>query len=107
MNVSILSASLHDMVCKSPPRQLGDRSLLGPGCRCCPGQSSKRGQGWKTGRESALSRAKQPLFPLSLPAAVVDLDGAVATLDLDRNSGRGFYRLGGFVVAPSVLDRCW
>ena len=47
------------------------------------------------------------LCPLSLPAAVGDLDEAVTTLDLDENSGRGFYRSGGFVVALSVLDRCW
>jgi len=46
------------------------------------------------------------LCPLSLPAAVGDLDGAVATLDLDGNSSRVFSRSSCLLWLP-LLDRCW
>lgn len=57
-------------------------------------------------RKSLLSRANRPMFPLSLPASVVvDLDGAVAMLDLDRDGGRSCYRHGRFATAPSLCVR--
>jgi len=110
MNVSILFASLHDMVCKSLPRQLGDRSLLSPGHHCCLGQSSERGQGGRRERRLAgnqhSARPSNLYFPCPRRLQWAIWMGQSRLL-IWTGTAAGFFSRSSCLLWLPLLDRCW